>query len=73
MGSEGGGCGSRYTDIICTFCTRNRTILSFISAKMSWMPSPNSIKHVQVICIFNSYMDYYDLTQEVITLECPVI
>ena len=33
---------------------------------MSWKPSPNSIKHVQVICIFNSYMDYYNFTHEVI-------
>ena len=68
-----GGCGSKYADIICIFCTRNETILPFMSAKMSWMSSPNSIKHVQVICICNSYTDYYNLTHEVITLECPVI
>ena len=73
LGCEGGGCGSRYTDIICIFCTRNETILPFMSAKMSWISSPNSIKHVQVICKFNSNTDYYNLTHEVITLECPVI
>ena len=73
VGCEGGGCGSRYADIICVFCTRNEPILPFMSAKMSWMSSPNSIKHVQVICKFNSYTDYYNLTHEVITLECPVI
>ena len=73
LGWEGGGCGSRYTDIICIFCTRKETILPFMSAKMSWLSSPNSIKHVQVICKFNSNMDYYNLTHEVITLECPVI
>ena len=39
---------------------------------MSWMSSPNSIKHVQVICKFNSCTDYYNLTHEVITLECPM-
>ena len=74
-GCEGGGCGSRYADIICIFCTRNETILPFMSAKMSWMSSPNNIKYVQVICIFtcNSYTDYYNLTHEVITLKCPVI
>ena len=32
-GCEGGGCGSRYADIICIFCTRNETILPFMSAK----------------------------------------
>ena len=52
MECEGGGCGSRYANIICIFCTRNETILPFMSAKMSWMSSPNSKKHVQVICIF---------------------
>ena len=26
LGCEGGGCGSRYADIICIFCTRNETI-----------------------------------------------
>ena len=66
LGCERGGCGSRYADIICIFCTRNETILPFMSAKMSWMLSPYSIKHVQVICIFNSYTDYYNLTHEVI-------
>ena len=72
-GGGGGGCGSRFADIICIFCSRNETILPFMSAKMSWMSSSNSIKHVQVICILNSYTDYYNLTHEVITLECPVI
>ena len=57
MGYEGGGCGSRYVDIICIFCSRNETILPFMSAKMPWMLSPNSIKHVQVIYIFNSYTE----------------
>ena len=57
---EVGGCGSRYADIICIFCTRNETVLPFMSAKMSWMSSPNSIKHFQVNCIFNSYTDYYN-------------
>ena len=42
-GVGGGGCGSRYGDIICIFCTRNETILPFMSAKKSWMSSPNSI------------------------------
>ena len=74
-GREGGGCGSRYVDIICIFCTRNETILPFMNAKMSWMSSPKNIKYVQAICIFtcNSYADYYNLTHEVITLKCPVI
>ena len=65
MGCEGGGCGSRYADIICT---RNETILPFMSANMSRMSSPNNIKYVQVICIFtcNSYTDYYNFTHEVI-------
>ena len=73
-GCEGGGCGSRYADIICIFFfTRNETILPFMSTQMSWMSSPNSKKHVQVICIFNSYTDYYNLTHEVITLKCPNI
>ena len=49
MGCEGGGCGSRYADIICIFCTRNDTILPFMSAKMSWMSSPNSIKQKTVM------------------------
>ena len=75
MECDGGGCGSRYADIICIFCTRNETVLPFMSAKMSWMSSLNNIKYVQVICIFthNSYIDYYNLTHEVITLKCPVI
>ena len=73
LGCEGGGYGSRYADIICIFCTRNETFLQFMSAKMSWMSSPNSIKHVQDICIFNSFTDYYNLTHAVITLQCPVI
>ena len=33
---------------------------------MSWVSSPNNIKHCQVICISNSYTDYYNLTHEVI-------
>ena len=73
VGYEGGGCGSRYADIICIFCTRNETILPFMSAKMSWMSSPNNIEHAHVICIFNSYTDYYNITHEVITLKYPVI
>ena len=50
----GGGCSSRYADIICKLFTKKVTILPLINAKILWMSSPNSIKHVQVICIFNS-------------------
>ena len=41
-------------------------LLPFMSAKMSWVSSPNNIKHCQVICISNSYTDYYNLTHELI-------
>ena len=73
MGYEVGECGSTYVDIICIFCARNQTILPFMSTKMSLILPPNSIKHVQVICIYNSDTDYYNLTHEVITLKCPII
>ena len=64
---EGGGFGSRYADIICIFCTRNETILPFMSAKCHGCHHLTAfIKHVQVICIFNSYTDYHNLTYEVI-------
>ena len=65
------GVAADNADIICIFCTRNETILPFMSAKMSWMSSPNSIKHAQIICIFN--LIRIIITNEVITLECPVI
>ena len=35
------------------------TTLQFMNARMLCMSSPYSIKHVQVICIFNFLTDYY--------------
>ena len=59
VGGWGEG-GSRYADIICRFCIRKVTTLPFMIAKILWMSSPNSIKDVQVICIFNSLTDYFN-------------
>ena len=35
------------------------TTLPFMNARMLYMSSPYSIKHVQVICTFNVLTDYY--------------
>ena len=38
---------------------KRNIILSFTNASMLWMSSSNSIKHIQVIRIFNFLTDYY--------------
>ena len=44
--------------IICKFCTNTVTTLPFMNARMLWMSSAYSNKHVQVICMFNFLTDY---------------
>ena len=59
--------------IIWKFCSNKVTALPFMNARILWMSSLYSIKHVQVIRIFNFLTDYYFNIWSHYILRCPVI